>query len=62
MDQALIRRNDVTDDYLHSRANAMQVNVYKRHFKHLILKQVQRHSHIQFSASFQQHENRKLVT
>jgi hypothetical protein len=24
MDQALIRRNDVTDDYLHSRANAMQ--------------------------------------
>jgi hypothetical protein len=25
MDQALIRRHDVTDDYLHSRANAMQV-------------------------------------
>ena len=24
MDQALIRRNDMTDDYLHSRANAMQ--------------------------------------
>jgi syntaxin 5 len=24
MDQALIRRNDITDDYLHSRANAMQ--------------------------------------
>ena len=25
MDQAMLHRNDYTDDYLHSRANAMQV-------------------------------------
>ncbi len=27
MDQAMLQRNDYTDDYLHSRANAMQVKL-----------------------------------
>ena len=27
MDQAMLHRNDYTDDYLHSRANAMQVTL-----------------------------------
>ena len=44
MDQALIRRNDVTDDYLHSRANAMQVtleNVKKSRYFILFLEEFQ---------------------